>query len=230
MAWQKMFVVVALAPLAAVLPANAQERGAVRVTVNLRSSGVTRPGADAVLWLPGEPAPQPPTAAYPALEISQQDKQFHPRVGVVPVGATVSFPNHDRIFHNVFSLSAAKPFDLGLYRNNRTKSVTFDQPGVIQIYCNIHPQMVAYLVVVDAARHGMTAADGSLELADVPAGSQKLEGWHDQGGTFSREVTVPAGGVADVAVNLDVSDWREVPHLNKRGKEYPPPDDDEFRY
>lgn len=164
------------------------------------------------------------------LKIAQRKKRFEPRVSIVSTGSTVDFPNYDRVFHNVFSLSTPKSFDLGLYRKGKSKSVRFDDPGLVQVYCNIHPHMAAYLMVVDSARHSTADPQGVITLRGIPPGHQKVQGWNSRGGMWTRNVTVRPGRTTPVFVKLDISSWREVPHLNKHGKEYPPPDDDDFRY
>jgi plastocyanin len=164
------------------------------------------------------------------VKIAQREKQFEPRVSVVSVGSTVDFPNFDRVFHNVFSLSTPRSFDLGLYRKGKSKSVRFDHPGLVQVYCNIHPHMAAYLMVVDSARHGAADPDGAITIRAIPTGRQTVEGWNARGGMWTRQVTIQPARTTSVIVELDVSSWRETSHLNKHGKEYPPPDDDDFRY
>ena len=201
--------------------------GNVVVEVGLTSGTKQLPGDDSVAWVPKLEGREPNA---PRLKIAQKKKQFEPRVAIVSVGSTVDFPNYDRVFHNVFSLSKPKAFDLGLYRRGKSESVRFSQPGLIQIYCNIHPHMVAYLMVVDSRRHGVADAEGRITLRDIPAGPTVIEGWNVRGGMWSREVTVRAGGTTRLAVELDISSWRDASHLNKHGKEYPPPDDDDFRY
>ena len=100
----------------------------------------------AVVWLA---TAQPVTLAPIKAEITTAETQFSPHVLVVPAGSTVTFPNHDPFNHNVFSLSEEHPFDLGLYSRGQTRSVKFDRPGVIRIYCNVHAQMSALVVVRD---------------------------------------------------------------------------------
>ncbi|HYN42094.1 MAG TPA: hypothetical protein VE129_09980, partial [Thermoanaerobaculia bacterium] len=120
--------------------------GEVRVKVTvIGSDGKSLPAADAVAWFPGLRGPAP--AAPPRM--SSRDKRFEPRVLAVPRGSAVTFPNYDKIFHNVFSLSEGSPFDLGLYRNGAARTTSFETPGVVRVYCNIHPQMAAYVVVLD---------------------------------------------------------------------------------
>ena len=105
--------------------------------------------------------------------ITQKSKAFVPRVLAVPNGSSVSFPNEDPIFHNVFSLSTPQPFDLGLYRAGAAKTRTFTQPAVYHVFCNIHPQMVAFLVVAPSPWVAMAGPDGSWRL-DLPAGRYRI--------------------------------------------------------
>ncbi|MCU0232705.1 MAG: hypothetical protein MUE90_01555 [Thermoanaerobaculales bacterium] len=217
----------AVAPAAAARTPTPVPRGALRIGVVLRRGSERLPGADSVAWLPEFPAAGLTT---PELAIAQRGKQFQPRVAVAAVGSTVGFPNFDRVFHNVFSLSRPKAFDLGLYRGGRSKTVRFDQPGLVQVYCNIHPQMSAYLMVVDSRHHGVGDGGGTIRLDGIPTGARRVEGWNVRGGLWSRDAVVSAGRTTELEVELDISSWREAPHLNKHGKEYPPPDDDEFRY
>ena len=201
--------------------------GEVEIEVVLLSGKKRLTGDDSVAWVPKLTARG---RAETHVKIAQKNKQFEPRIAVVSVGSQVDFPNFDRVFHNVFSLSTPQPFDLGLYRKGKSKSVRFDQPGLVQIYCNIHPHMVAYLMIVDSRRHGTADARGRIRLRKIPPGVTTIEGWNVRGGMWSREVRVRPGRRSDITVELDVSSWRQVPHLNKHGKEYPPPDDDDFRY
>src|SRR5678816_2955722 len=92
--------------------------------------------------------------------IEQRGKAFEPHVMAVPVGSTVAFPNFDAIYHNVFSISKTKPFDLGMYKNGETREIKFDKPGIARIGCNLHPAMSAYVVVVDAPHYAIVQTDG----------------------------------------------------------------------
>ncbi len=204
--------------------------GRLRVKVTMvGSDGAKRPAADAVAWLPGTPAADAGTATG-VVRIAQRHKAFEPHVEVIPAGATVAFPNFDRIYHNVFSLSEIARFDLGLYRNGASRSVTFGKPGVIRIYCNIHPSMSAFLVVVAGTAFAKTGAEGTALLPPVAAGPYRMSVWHERGGEREVNVVVKPGAVTPVEVSLDASRWRPETHKNKYGKDYPPPDDDETRY
>ena len=132
----------------------------------------------AVIWLATKtrvPAPEPVRA-----EINTADKEFSPHVLVLPVGSTVTFPNHDPFNHNVFSLSEENPFDLGLYGRGETKAVKFSRAGIVRIFCNVHPQMSALVVVRDNPYYSQPSSDGSFTIDAVPAGRYVLHAWHER--------------------------------------------------
>jgi plastocyanin len=161
-------------------------------------------------------APPRPTK----VSLGQRDKTFAPGVLVVPVGSTVDFPNDDPIFHNVFSLSAPGPFDLGLYRAGSTKSRTFSKAGSYRIFCNIHPQMSAFILVVPTPYVTTADAEGRYTL-DLPPGTYRLTARTDRAEPVSVEVTVGAGALAAPNLTLDESDYIAAPHKNKFGQDYP---------
>jgi plastocyanin len=211
---------VVLAATAAVLTlAAAADRSAdVRGRLTVMDKG-NRPAADvgqAVVWL-DDPAPVQPVEA----EITTSNKSFSPHVLVVPVGSTVSFPNHDPFNHNVFSLSDEQPFDLGLYGRGKTRSVRFNRAGIIRVYCNVHAQMSALVVVRDNPHFTQPEGDGSFVLPQVSPGSHVLHAWHERAQEFSEPLEVPAGGLPSVALQLDARGYRFKPHLNKYGQPYP---------
>jgi hypothetical protein len=147
-------------------------------------------------------------------------KAFIPHVAVVPVGGTVEFPNEDPIFHNAFSVSGDNRFDLALYKRPKVGSFTFQHPGVVKVYCNIHPQMSAVVLVRDNPLFARAAADGSFTIEGVPAGRHILKAWHERAGETAQEVTVPEKGEAQARFALDASSYKVVPHKNKFGKDY----------
>jgi plastocyanin len=112
-----------------------------------------------------------------AVEIGQEARRFAPAVTVVPVGSEVSFPNRDTVRHHVYSFSPAKTFELKLYIGTPAKPVVFDQPGIAVLGCNIHDQMVAWVVIVETPWHAQTGNAGVATL-DVPAGAHRLRAWH----------------------------------------------------
>src|SRR3989454_1730077 len=151
----------------------AQGRVAGRVTL-LEKSGKSSPDlAAAVVYLEGGTADN---AARPVtVDIAINDKEFVPRVVVVPLGSTVRFPNHDPFDHNVFSASGPDPFDLGQYEIGEAKTWTFTSPGLVRVFCNIHPRMVAFVQVMAGRHFTQPAADGSFEITPVPPGTWVLQ-------------------------------------------------------
>ena len=146
-----------------------------------------RPEPNAVVWLE--------TAAAPGREtrkvvLDQKNMSFSPHVLAVRVGTTVEFPNRDRVFHNVFSFHDGKRFDLGMYPVGTTRDVTFGKPGLSRIFCNIHPNMAAYVMAVDSAYFAASDASGRFVLAAVPSGTYVYHAWHPGGATLTGSATV----------------------------------------
>ncbi len=161
------------------------------------------------------------TKAKPGREVvSMKSKTFTPHVVAVSAGTTVEFPNEDPILHNVFSVSG-DGFDLGLYKRPKTGSRTFDKPGIYTIYCNIHPQMSALVVVRDNPHFVKVARDGSFKIEGVPAGDHQVRAFHERSGdSVPVTVKVPAEGAASVNLSLDAASFKRVQHKNKFGKNY----------
>jgi plastocyanin len=202
-------------PLGAAAPRAADVRG--RLTLLEKGN---RPGDDvgmAVVWLEGGGGRATPVQA----EISTADKAFSPHVLVLPVGSTVAFPNHDPFNHNVFSLSEEDPFDLGLYGRGEARSIKLERAGIIRVYCNVHAQMSALLVVRDGLYFAQPSGDGSFLLPAVPPGHYILHAWHERAVELTRPLDVPAAGLTGVAIELDARGYRFRPHLNKHGQPYP---------
>jgi plastocyanin len=140
-------------------------------------------------------------------ELTQKSQQFQSDVVVIPAGSTVSFPNLDPIFHNVFSLSPAKSFDLGNYKQNETRTVTFPKPGIVQVYCHLHPNMSAAIVVTPNAWAAQPNELGFYELRDVPDGKYHVTVWHRSAGFFHKDVEVKDGAAKlDFVIPVDVGD------------------------
>ncbi len=141
------------------------------------------------------------TAPQGAFEISeprrvtldQRNEAFVPYVLAVSVGTTVEFPNHDRTYHNVFSLSKTKRFDLGRYPQGESKSLRFDRPGVVRVFCEIHSHMSAFILVFAHRFFAATDAEGRYRIDDVPPGTYTLVAWNDGQVRESRAVRVPEG-------------------------------------
>lgn len=171
---------------------------------------------DAVLWIEG----RGPRGSAARVDMALDARQFHPRVVVVPVGSTVSFPNQDPFNHNVFSLSDPNGFDLGLYGQRETHEKRFTRPGLVRVYCNIHPRMTGFVIVRDNAWYTKPGLDGSFTIENVPPGSYTLKVWHERTPEFSQAITVPAGGLSGLEITMDASGYHEVAHKNKYGQDY----------
>lgn len=174
---------------------------------------------DAVLYLEG--AITPATAARPVtVDIAITDKVYAPHVVVVPVGSTVRFPNHDPFKHNVFSVSEPNSFDLGLYGRGEAQSHTFEHPGLVRVYCNVHPRMVAYVLVMANRYYAQPGNDGSFAIDNVPPGRYRLHVWHERIPTeVVKDVTAGSGSELQIALNARGYRWQ--PHRNKHGRNYP---------
>lgn len=122
--------------------------------------------------------------------MEQTGRRFVPDLVVIPAGSSVSFPNLDPIFHNVFSLSRAKTFDLGNYVKGDSRSVTFPKAGIVFVNCHLHPNMSAAIVVTPNAWNTIASKDGQYALRDLPPGSYTVVAWHKAAGFFRKTVTV----------------------------------------
>ena len=139
-----------------------------------------------------------PRGAFEASEtrrvtLDQRNEAFVPYVLAVSVGTVVDFPNHDRTYHNVFSLSKTKRFDLGRYPQGESKTVRFDRPGVVRVFCDIHSHMSAFILVFAHRFFAITDAEGRYRIDEVPAGSYTIVAWSDGQVRESRTVRVPEG-------------------------------------
>ncbi len=150
------------------------------------------PPAAALVYLEGPPAAPPRDEV---VEIRQEGLQFRPRAVAVQRGMRVSFPNLDKEYHNVFSYSKPKRFDLGRYPQGETREVKLDQPGLVRVYCEIHEHMRAYVLVVDHRYYAAAEADGRFSIADVPPGVYTLVAWHERFEPVRRRVEVKTGRV-----------------------------------
>jgi plastocyanin len=150
-----------------------------------------------VVYLESAPQGAFEEADLPRPTLDQRNQTFVPWVLAIPVGTTVDFPNSDSTFHNVFSLSKARRFDLGRYPKGATRSVRFDRPGVVRVFCEIHSHMNAYVLVFAHRYFATTDEAGRYRIAGVPPGDYRLVLWHDGREREARPVHVPPGGVAE---------------------------------
>jgi len=129
-------------------------------------------------------------------KLAQKGQAFEPRVVVVQAGGTVDFPNLDPIYHNVFSVSPTRRFDLGKYPRGQSRSITFHKPGLVNVFCDIHSDMAAFILVVPNRHFTHPAADGGFELSGLPPGRYHVRAWHPDFPARDLEVVVPASGDA----------------------------------
>lgn len=206
-------------PLVALMAALPAWAGSVTGRVQVLDKAGKPAGdlADTVVWIDDVKVKPRPARAT----VTMRGKAFIPKVTVVPVGGTVDFPNQDPILHNAFSVSGDNRFDLDLYKRPRSGSWTFQVPGIVRVYCNIHPQMSAIVVVRDNPFYAKAGADGAFRIEGVPAGKHVLKAWHERGGETSTDVVVPAGATeVSAELQLDASTYRRTQHKNKFGKDY----------
>jgi len=132
------------------------------------------------------------------MRMDQHDEQFFPHVLAITVGTSVIFPNNDKTFHNVFSLSRARSFDLGRYPPGRTgRQIRFDRPGIVPVFCDIHTHMSAYILVFSHPYFAVSETDGRYQIDNVPVGTYSLRVWSELGSTMPRSVTVADAGVVE---------------------------------
>ncbi len=194
----------------------AAANGTIRGTVDIRHGLVTRevrPSSSA-MRAPEPRAPEfrpavvyldaAPKGAFELDEaaratMDQRGQAFVPHVLAITVGTIVNFPNSDPVFHNVFSLSKTRPFDLGRYARGKSKSVRFDRPGVVQVFCDIHSHMSAYILVFAHRYYAITDPAGRYQMSQVPPGAYTLNVWHEGEVRETRAVVVPEAGGTTVA-------------------------------
>ena len=212
LAFSHLAAVALLLAVSAVPPAS----GTLRGRVDLRQPGTERDRRPnpADLGMPSAPGPADrrsvvyldpaPRAAFdardePRARIDQRNERFVPHVLAIVAGTTVDFPNSDLTYHNVFSLSRAKTFDLGRYAAGRSKAVRFDRPGIVRVFCEIHSHMSAFILVFAHRYFAVTDPEGGYRIDNVPPGDYNVFVWNESTPLDSRRVTVPdSGGEVDL--------------------------------
>lgn len=201
-------------------PSVALDPGSVKGSITIkRGRRDKKDRSNVVVFLKGVADSDPEPLVQPAV-IDQTDKAFHPRLTVVPVGSTVDFPNNDRVFHNVFSVSRSATFDLGLYKSGTSKSVVLEHPGVVDVYCNIHPEMAAKVVVLDTEHYVVTGSDGTFALDDIPPGTYEIVAWQADGVPYEGQVEIKAGKTTTLHIELREERWPRDHHTRKDGTPY----------
>ncbi len=180
----------------------------------------------AVVWLTPVGRTVDPARPTHIYHLTQKDKHFDPHLLVVPQGAEVEFPNKDPFFHNVFSLHDGVRFDLGLYEGGSSKTVRFSRPGASYIFCNIHPEMSAVILVMSTPYYATTDNTGNYRIADVPAGEYQLSVWYERAQTeqlksLSKKISVAGNATLDT-IKITQAPGLAEHHKNKFGQDYEP--------
>jgi plastocyanin len=206
--------------LLAVLASSAYAGGRVVGKVSVADANGKAAAAEVIVYVVG--FTEQPATTDPGATIAQKGRKFVPDLVAITVGQSVSFPNGDPFLHNVFSQSAARKFDLGSFKKGEAKDKQFPNAGVVDVYCNIHPEMAATILVLPNNRHTRAAADGSFSIDGVPAGRWTVF-------AYARRATKPVSAAVtvvdnqDAMVNLALVRGAEPPHVNKYGEKYKPP-------
>jgi plastocyanin len=187
--------------------------------------------AGVVVWLSpvGGASAAPPEDGRQHLRLIQKNKMFEPHLLVVPVGSAVEFPNLDPWFHNVFSLFEGKRFDLGLYEAGSSRTIHFDKAGISYIFCNIHSEMSAIIVAVPTTYYAISDRKGEVNIKNVPAGRYVLHLWQESVPakdleTLTREVELSGASFSFGTIEIQERGSLEMPHKDKYGQDYVPPD------
>jgi plastocyanin len=229
--WRICFSVLALLPVW-----GASVKGRVELT-DSRDPGVRHHNfKDVVVWLEPAGGASPEKISSRHYVMEQKDKHFKPHVLAIPVGATVDFPNHDPIFHNVFSNFDGQKFDVNLYKPNTSRSEAFKRPGIVRVFCNIHPTMSAVIAVLDTPWFDVSKATGDFEIRDVPPGSYTLHIFHERATEETLNGLVQPVTVEKTSprvlpdIHISETGYIPAPHKNKWDKDYPPVIDDQPAY
>jgi plastocyanin len=135
-------------------------------------------------------------------QMDQRNETFVPHVLAISTGTTVDFPNSDKFYHNVFSLSKTRPFDLGRYAAGNSRPVRFDRAGIVRVFCDIHSHMNAYILVFSHPFFAMTDSEGRYRIENVPPGTYGVIAWNEGTPSETRPITVPDGGIAELDFTL----------------------------
>lgn len=183
-----------------------------KITGTVKVKGLRSP-ADILVYIVKAPQVQEDLSKTKFI-MDQQNLTFNPHILPVPVGATVHFPNNDKVDHNIFSLSRTKKFNLGSYKPGESKTVMFDKPGIVELRCDVHAEMAAYIMVLKNPYFAVTDDQGRFEIPDskkleqngikgikdLPAGNYILKTWHEKLKTQKQKITIPKNG--DVTVEI----------------------------
>jgi hypothetical protein len=218
------FKLLALWMCSAAVPA-ATVTGSVAVTAAPHTRIGAEQMSEIVVWLQplnsSLPGPQPGRA-----QLLQKDKMFHPHLLAVRTGTIIDFPNADPIFHNAFSNYDGQLFDVGLYPPGSSRAIRFHHPGVVRVFCNIHPSMSAVILVLDTPLFTHVQLNGQFRFPDVPEGDYELHAFDERAADPADVVPVivkaARGSIETAPIRLSEAAYVRGPHKNKYGRDYPP--------
>ena len=212
--------------LVAALLVPAALAASVEGTVELRTKAGIRvkDRSNVLIWL--TPRNARPVPAPQHTRMLQKGKMFIPHLLVVDVGSTVDFPNLDPIFHNAFSNFNGQIFDIGLYAPGQSRPIVFRRPGIVRVFCNIHPTMSAVIAVLETPYFAVSRADGTYAIHDVPPGSYEMRVFEERATeetltALARVIQVNEGANPQQAIRVEQSDFLPLQHKNKYGQDYP---------
>ncbi len=198
--------------------------------IELSGTSASADSSGGVVWLTplGVAKEKVPVVSPHTQQLLQHHKSFSPHLLIVQVGSQVEFPNHDPFFHNVFSLFEGKRFDLGLYQAGSSKTLVFDRTGICYIFCNIHSEMSAVILVLNTPYYGVSDRKGNINIANVVPGTYELHVWHERASpevltALMRRVTITGSSGSFGVVRIPEQTSTLQAHKNKYGQDYEPP-------
>ena len=231
--WLRRSLLLAAVALALACGASAVPQANVTGRVEIVGAADGKPVTDAsqvVVWLTPLSAVSEtaPSQSPQPLRLVQRHKSFDPHLLVVQAGSMVQFPNDDPFFHNVFSLFEGKRFDLGLYEAGSTRSVLFDKPGICYLFCNIHPEMSAVVVVLKTRYYAVSDHAGEIAIADVPPGRYEMQVWNERSlpddlKSLIRQLDISGSAYSLGTIFVRLNPNHSMAHKNKYGRDYDSP-------
>jgi plastocyanin len=202
--------------------------GAVEIT-NSHEPAVRRNKdySGVVIWLEPMDRIAVPQTAPKHVQMVQKNRHFNPHVLAISVGSTVDFPNRDPYFHNAFSNFSGDIFDIGLYAPGTSRGKVFTKPGIVRVFCNIHPTMSAIIAVMPNPWYALTEPSGKFNIGDVPPGDYQLRIFYERAlpenlSFLEHRIAVPAAGLTLPLISISETGYIPAPHMNKFGRPYPP--------
>ncbi|HLH07501.1 MAG TPA: hypothetical protein VKW78_09700 [Terriglobales bacterium] len=213
---------------------NANVTGSVQLVGNGAPDSRHKPDySGVVVWLTS-PATLSAQSAGKHAVMLQKGKTFTPHILPIQAGTSVDFPNLDPIFHNAFSNFDGEIFDIGLYPPGQSRSVRFERPGIVRVFCNIHPSMSAIILVLNSPYFAVSGRSGEYKIENVPRGTYNIHFFHERAtsttlDTLTQRVTVSSTTCVPL-IRISESGYLPVAHKNKYGQDYPPANDDAGSY